>query len=58
MAAARAMAGPTRLHAPMQESAGRAFLVRSINNSFVGISQLSANYTATTGLVSVAPKVS
>ncbi|CAK0772385.1 hypothetical protein CVIRNUC_003957 [Coccomyxa viridis] len=39
-----------------QESDGRAFLVRSINNSFVGISQLSDSYTDTTGLVSVAPR--
>ena len=46
------------LDAPMQESDGRAFLVRSINNSFVGISQLSDSYTDTTGLVSVAPRVS
>ena len=46
------------LHAPLQESDGRAFLVRSINNSFVGISQLSDSYTDTTGLVSVAPRVS
>lgn len=42
----------------MQERDGRAFLVRSVNNQFMGISQLSANYTDTTGLVSVAPKVS
>ena len=32
--------------------------MRSINNSFVGISQLSDSYTDTTGLVSVAPRVS
>ena len=51
------MARPA-LHTPMQENDGRAFLVRSINNSFVGISQLSESYTDTTGIVSVAPKVS
>ena len=32
--------------------------MRSINNSFVGISQLSDSYTDTTGLVSIAPRVS
>ena len=42
---------------PMQETDGRAFLVRSVNNQFVGISQLNDAYTNTTGLVSVAPKV-
>ncbi len=41
----------------MQETDGRAFLVRSVNNQFVGISQLNDAYTNTTGLVSVAPKV-
>ena len=41
----------------MQETDGRAFLVRSINNQFVGISQLDDSYTNTTGLVSVAPRV-
>ena len=42
----------------MQEEDGRAFLVRSVNNDFVGISQLTDDYTNTTGLVSVAPRVS
>ncbi len=42
----------------MQEEDGRAFLVRSVNNNFVGISQLTDDYTNTTGLVSVAPRVS
>ncbi len=41
----------------MQETDGKAFLVRSINNQFVGISQLDDSYTNTTGLVSVAPRV-
>ncbi len=40
-----------------QEDDGTAFLVRSINNDFLGISQLTPNYTDTTGLVSVAPRV-
>ncbi|BDA44105.1 hypothetical protein COCOBI_05-2890 [Coccomyxa sp. Obi] len=39
-----------------QESDGTAFLVRSINNDFLGISQLTPNYTDTTGLVSVTPR--
>ena len=42
----------------MQEEDGRAFLVRSVNNDFVGISQLTDDYTNTTGLVSIAPRVS
>ena len=41
-----------------QEDDGSAFLVRSVNNEYVGISQLSPDYTATTGLVSTAPRVS
>ena len=40
-----------------QEPDGTAFLVRSINNDFLGISQLTPNYTDTTGLISVAPRV-
>jgi len=40
-----------------QEDDGTAFLVRSVNNEYVGISPLSPDYTTTTGLVSTAPRV-
>ena len=40
-----------------QEDDGTAFLVRSVNNEYLGISQLSPDYTVTTGLVSTAPRV-
>ena len=45
------------VHICVQERDGSAFLVRSINNQFVGISRLNDAYTDTTGLVSVAPRV-
>ena len=40
-----------------QEDDGSAFLVRSVNNEYVGISPLSPDYSTTTGLVSTAPRV-
>ena len=40
-----------------QEDEGSAYLVRSVNNEYVGISPLSPDYTTTTGLVSTAPRV-
>jgi hypothetical protein len=40
-----------------QDNDGSAYLIRSVNNKFLGISQLTSDYTDTTGLVSVAPKV-
>ena len=40
-----------------QEDDGSAYLVRSVNNEYVGISPLSPDYTTTTGLVSTAPRV-
>ena len=45
-------------HICLQERDGTAFLVRSINNQFVGISRLNDAYTDTAGLTSVAPRVS
>ncbi|CAL5218581.1 g275 [Coccomyxa viridis] len=39
-----------------QEDDGSAYLVRSVNNEYVGISPLSPDYTTTTGLVSTAPR--
>ena len=41
-----------------QEDDGSAFLVRSVNNEYLGISQLAPDYSTTTGLVSTAPRVS
>jgi hypothetical protein len=35
-----------------------AYLVRSVNNEFLGISQLLPDFTDTTGLISTAPRVS
>jgi hypothetical protein len=40
------------------EDDGSAFLVRSVNNEYLGISQLAPDYSTTTGLVSTAPRVS
>ena len=40
-----------------QEDDGTAFLVRSVKNEFVGISQLSPDYTDTLGISSTAPRV-
>lgn len=40
-----------------QEDDGSAFLVRSVNNEYLGISQLAPDYSTTTGLVSTAPRV-
>lgn len=40
-----------------QEDDGSAFLVRSVNNEYVGISPLTPDYTTSTGLVSTAPRV-
>jgi len=40
-----------------QEADGTAFLVRSVNNQYVGISQLSPDYTDTLGISSTAPRV-
>ena len=40
-----------------QEDDGSAYLVRSVNNEYMGISQLSPDYTTTTGLVSTGPRV-
>ena len=40
-----------------QEDDGSAFLIRSVNNEYLGISPLSPDYTTTVGLVSTAPRV-
>lgn len=40
-----------------QEDDGTAFLVRSVKNEYVGISQLSPDYTDTLGISSTAPRV-
>jgi hypothetical protein len=40
-----------------QEDDGTAYLVRSVNNEFVGISQLTPDYTETMGITSSAPRV-
>ncbi len=40
-----------------QEDDGTAFLVRSVENKYVGISQLSPDYTDTLGISSTAPQV-
>lgn len=40
-----------------QEDDGSAFLIRSVDNAFLGISQLSDDYTNTTGLVSIITQV-
>ena len=41
-----------------QEPDGRAYLVRSVGNAFLGISQLNDEYTNTTGLCSTTIRVS
>ena len=40
-----------------QEEDGSAFLIRSVDNNLLGISQLSDDYTNTTGIVSVLTQV-
>ena len=40
-----------------QEDDGSAYLIRSVNNEYLGISPLSPDYTTTLGLVSTAPRV-
>lgn len=40
-----------------QEDDGSTYLVRSVENQYLGISQLSPNFTDTMGLVSTAPQV-
>ena len=40
-----------------QEDDGSAYLIRSVNNEYLGISPLSPDYTTTVGLVSTAPRV-
>ena len=35
-----------------------AFLVRSVNNAFLGISQLTPDFSDTMGVISTAPQVS
>ncbi len=40
-----------------QEDDGTAFLVRSVKNEYVGISQLSPDYTDTLGITSTVPRV-
>jgi hypothetical protein len=40
-----------------QEEDGAAFLIRSVDNSLLGISQLSGDYANTTGIVSVLTRV-
>jgi hypothetical protein len=40
-----------------QEDNGTAYLVRSVNNEYVGISQLTPDYTNTMGISTTVPRV-
>lgn len=40
-----------------QEDNGTAYLIRSVNNQYVGISQLTPDYTNTMGITSTGPQV-
>ena len=40
-----------------QDDDGGTYLVRSVDNHYLGISQLSPDFSNTTGLVSTGPRV-